>query len=100
MSDYNPEEFPHPGEVLSKELEEIGLSVAGFARYLGVSSTELEAVCAQSRNMDARLACKIARALGSSPRRWMELQISHDLVRVDKSEYETIRELGSDPTLD
>ncbi len=100
MSEYNPEEFPHPGEVLAKELEEIGLSQPGFARYLGVPAAEIEGVCAQSRAMDARLACKISRALGSSPRRWMELQINHDLVRVDKSEYESIRELGSDPSVD
>ena len=91
---YNPADHPHPGEVLLAELEEIGFSQAGFARYIEVASDALEAVCSKRQPMTALLALKIARALGGSPRRWLELQMNHDLVRVSAEQYENIRPLG------
>lgn len=96
MQSYNPQEHPHPGKVLLTELEEIGLSQTTFAKYIDVSSDLVGRVCSGNAPITAALACKISRALGGSPRKWLELQMNHDLVRVEKSEYEFIRTLGSD----
>lgn len=91
---YNPNDYPHPGEVLLKELEEIGFSQRGFARYIDVPPEDIEALCSKRASMTALLAIKISRALGGGPRKWVELQMSYDLVRVDSSLYEHIRPLG------
>lgn len=96
MPEYNPADHPHPGKMLLAELEDLGLSQRALAHYLGVRSDEIGDVCSGKTGMTASLACKLSRALGGSPRKWMEAQMNHDLVRVDKSEYENIKALGAD----
>ena len=91
---YNPAEHPHPGEALLAELEEIGFSQRGFARYIDVPPEDIEALCSKSSPMTALLALKVSRALGGSPRRWLELQMNFDLLRIDPSNYDAIRPRG------
>ena len=91
---YDPKDYPHPGKVLLSELEEIGLSQGTLAKYISVSPDLIEGVVAGKKSMTALLACKLSAALGGGPRKWMELQVNHDLTRVPASEYETIRQLG------
>lgn len=94
---YNPEDYPHPGEVLLLELEEIGLSQKAFAHFIQEDADLISDICSQKTAMTAVVALKTARALGSSPRKWLELQMNYDLVNTDKSLYENIRQLGSEP---
>ncbi len=94
--EYKEEDFPHPGEVLRKELEEIGLSHAGLARYIGSDAETITQLCQCQIEMTPVIACKIARALGTSPRQWLELQINYNLARVDKNQYESIKPLGAE----
>ncbi len=96
MNEYNPEDYPHPGKALLTELEDLGFSQAGFARYVGVSTEDIVELCSQSCSLSATLACKISRALGTTPRQWLELQLNYDLARVPKDDYEQIKPLGSD----
>ncbi len=92
---YNPDDYPHPGEVLLTELEEIGISQRAFAHFISYNKDDLVSVCAGSLNVSPTLACKLGRALGTPPRKWLELQMHHDLARVDTREYEDIRQLGA-----
>ena len=92
--EHKAEDHPHPGSVLLKELEEIGLSQGTLARYIGAKADDITTLCAGTAPMTPVLAWKISRALGGSPRKWLELQLNYDLVRVNASEYENIAELG------
>ncbi len=94
MATYDPKDFPHPGKVLSTELEEIGLSAGTLARYISAAPDLVTGVLSEKLPMTPTLACKISAALGGGPRKWMELQMNHDLARVDKSEYSGIARLG------
>ena len=94
---YDPKDYPHPGAALMEELKEIGLSQRAFAHFLGVKDDEIYDLCRGASDMTASLALKISRALGGSPRKWLEMQMNYSLVNVPKEEYEGIRQLGSDP---
>jgi addiction module HigA family antidote len=92
---YDPDNYPHPGEALLIELEDIGLSQRAFAHYLGVKQEAIENVIRGVEPMSAVLACKISRALGGGPKKWIDMQVNHDLARVDIREYEDIVQLGT-----
>ena len=94
MPTYDPKDFPHPGKVLSAELEEIGLSVGTLAKYISAPVDLVSGVLGEKLAMTPILACKISAALGGGPRKWLELQMNHDLARVEKSEYSSIARLG------
>ena len=95
MNQYNPDDYPHPGSVLLTELEDIGFSQNGFARYIGVEPSVIEGLCSEQAELTAILALRIARALGTSPRKWLELQMNYSLVHTPKEEYDHIKPLGS-----
>jgi len=95
MPVYDPKDFPHPGKALLAELEDIGLSMGTLAKYIGASPELIAEVISGQASMSPALACKISAALGGAPRKWLEMQMNHDLARVDKSEYENIVLLGS-----
>ncbi|MCB0335637.1 MAG: HigA family addiction module antidote protein [Bdellovibrionales bacterium] len=97
MNQYKKEDYPHPGKVLLENLDDIGLSQKAFAHYLGVDADVISDICRGVSDMTAPMALKIARALGTSPRQWLELQMNYSLVNTPKEEYEHIRQLGSDP---
>lgn len=96
MAEFNPEDHPHPGEMLLAELEELGLSQRALAHYIGVRPEMLSEICSKKTGMNATIACKLSRALGGSPRKWLEAQMNYDLLQVEKSEYESIKTLGAD----
>ena len=96
MKEQTPTEHPHPGQALLSELEDLGFSQAGFARYIGVPPEAVVELCKKQAPITATLACKIGRALGTTPMQWLELQLNYDLAQVDKDEYEHIKQLGAE----
>lgn len=74
---YNP---PHPGEVLRDTvLAEGRISVAEFARKLGVSRVALSRVVNGRAAVSADMALRLAAALGGSAESWLVMQASRDL---------------------
>jgi len=70
----------HPGEVLREEfIEPLGFSQREFARKIGVTHTRLNQVVQEKRSITADTALRLARALGTTPRFWMNLQNRFDL---------------------
>ena len=64
----------HPGEFLREILDELGLTQAAFARALGVSPVRVSRLLQGARPVTAELALRLGRALGQSPRSWLNLQ--------------------------
>lgn len=70
----------HPGEVLREEfLEPLGFSQREFARKVGMTHTRLNQITLEKRAVTADTALRLARAFGTTPGFWMNLQVQYDL---------------------
>ena len=69
----------HPGEVLSDELEEIGLSAKQLADLIETPPNRLSQILAGKRSVTAETALRLERYFGMSADFWMSLRTSYDL---------------------
>ena len=69
----------HPGEILSDELQEIGLSAKGLADLIEVSPNRLYQLISGNRNMTADTALRLSQYFGTSADFWMNLQSAYEL---------------------
>lgn len=95
-----------PGSVLRKEIEgELGISQDRLAKALGVSRLTVNEIVNEKRNVTAEMALKLARALGTDPEFWLNLQQGFDLARArarcgDLPEVEVLRQPVEFPGVD
>jgi addiction module HigA family antidote len=72
----------HPGEILMEEfLRPLGLTQVAFARHIGVPVQRVNEIVRGKRGITAETAWLFAKALGTSPEFWINLQGNHDLAR-------------------
>ncbi|RBI69048.1 addiction module antidote protein, HigA family [Roseovarius sp. TE539] len=72
----------HPGEVLRElYLDPLGLSPIALARRLHVPRTRIERLVREETSMTADTAMRLAKAFGTTPEYWMNLQRAWDLAR-------------------
>jgi addiction module HigA family antidote len=76
MNMHNP---AHPGELLSGWLDELGVSVTGFADHIGISRVMLSRVLNARSAVSADMDLRLAEALGTSPGYWLALQAQRDM---------------------
>jgi addiction module HigA family antidote len=69
----------HPGEILSDELTEIGLSAKKLAEIIRVPPNRLYQLIAGNRNMTADTALRLSQYFGMSADFWMNLQSAYEL---------------------
>ena len=70
----------HPGEILKEEyLVPLGLSEGQLAKRIGVPRTRLERVTRGETGVTIDTAARLARALGTTPQFWLNLQMAYDL---------------------
>ena len=68
-----------PGEILSDEIEELGMSIAVFARTIQIPDNRLYRLIAGKGNIIAELALRLSRYFGTTADFWMKLQKVYDL---------------------
>lgn len=74
---FNP---PHPGEILRElYLPDYKLSVTAFALKLGVSRTTASELVNCKNGISADMALKLAKAFGTTPKFWLNMQQAYDL---------------------
>lgn len=74
--------FPpiHPGEILREEyLIPLGMSAGSLARRLRVPRTRIERLAAEQTAVTPDTALRLAKAFGTTPEFWLNLQTSFDL---------------------
>jgi addiction module HigA family antidote len=72
----------HPGEVLRElYLDPLGLSPIALARRLHVPRTRIERLVREETAVTADTAMRLAKAFGTTPEYWMNLQRAWDLAR-------------------
>ena len=81
----------HPGEILSEELEELGLSANAFAKTLGVPTNRITAILNGQRGVTADTALRLARYFGTGPQMWLNLQKTYELRQAELDSWENIK---------
>jgi len=84
----------HPGEILLEEfLKPLGITQVAFASHIGVPLQRVNEVTRGKRGVTAETAWLFARALGTTPQLWLNLQANYDLAR--SKPRRAIRRLGA-----
>jgi addiction module HigA family antidote len=70
----------HPGEILLEEfLEPMNTTQAAFAQRIDWTKTRLNELIKGKRGISADSALDLSEAPGTSPKLWMNLQVTYDL---------------------
>ena len=77
---HNP---PHVGEILREMyLEPLQLSVTDVAKRLGVSRQAISRLINEKTGISADMALRLAKAFGTSPEYWMNMEKNYELWQV------------------
>jgi addiction module HigA family antidote len=83
--------FPHPGETIREDyLKPFGLSVNKLALELRVPATRMTEIVHGRRGITADTALRLARYFNTTPKFWLNLQSSYDLVVAAEARSEDI----------
>ena len=69
----------HPGEILTEELRELGMSANALSKALCVPANRITSILNGSRAVTADTALRLSRYLGTSPEFWLNLQKTFEL---------------------
>lgn len=69
----------HPGEILTDELTELGISAAALARMLHVPTNRITQILNGKRAITADTALRLGQWLGTGAEFWLNLQKSYEL---------------------
>ena len=84
-----------PGEALGLMIKELGISQREMARHLRISQPYLSDILRMKRGISPEMACRLARALGSTPQTWMTLQTNWQLSKVNQKKIEQIEKIAA-----
>ncbi|ECV2982442.1 HigA family addiction module antidote protein [Salmonella enterica] len=73
----------HPGEIIARDLEDMGISGRRFALNIGVTPATVSRFLAGKTALTPAMAIRIAAALGSTPEFWLRLQSAYDLRQLE-----------------
>ena len=69
-----------PGEILKEEfLEPMGISAYRLAKTVNIPQSRISAIINGTRRITADTAMRFARAFGTTPQFWLNLQMRYDL---------------------
>lgn len=70
----------HPGEILREEfIKPHGLSSRKLVQELGVPAPRINDIVLERRGITADTALRLAKFFGTTPKFWMNLQVSYEL---------------------
>lgn len=70
----------HPGEILREEyLVPLGMSANALAHAIGVPANRVSSIVVGERAVTADTALRLARAFGTTPEFWLNMQQSYEL---------------------
>lgn len=88
--------YSTPGEILSEEfLEPLNISRYRLAKAINVSETAIGEIVNGKRRTTTSMAYRLAKALGTTPDFWANLQSDYDLLTFDPSGLGDIRPLAT-----
>lgn len=75
---------PHPGELIGDSLAELGVSISGAAKALGITRQQLHNLIAGRSAVTPEMAVRLEKALGSTADTWIRMQMNYDLAQIRK----------------
>ena len=88
-----------PGEILKEEfLEPMGISAYRLAKSVNIPQSRISAIINGTRRITADTAMRFAKAFGTTPQFWLNLQMRYDLDMILQggSNYEQIEPLRAE----
>ena len=77
----------HAGEILREEfIKPHGLSSRKLAQELGVPAPRINDIVLERRGITADTALKLAKFFGTTPKFWMNLQVSYELRAAEEAQ--------------
>lgn len=83
----------HPGDILQEMLDERGVSQMQLAAHLSTDTARINEICRRRRGISAQMALMLAKAFGTSPDLWLNLQKNWELSQVDATAAAHVRPL-------
>lgn len=75
----------HPGELILHDwIGGLDLSVEAAAEHMQVSAQSLDAICRGEAPVTTEMAVRLSKALGSTPRFWIQLQANFDAAQAEQ----------------
>ena len=72
----------HPGAIVREDcLRQLGVSVTEGARRLGIGRQTLSHLGNERPSVSIEMACRLSKAFGTTPERWLGMQLAFDLAR-------------------
>lgn len=73
----------HPGRILRKDIEALGLTTREFAENILVPSEEVAKIVNGEQSISVHMAIRLSKAFGCTARYWLNLQSIYDRKRTD-----------------
>ena len=83
---------PHPGEMLSRCLEDIGISASAMAMELKVPTNRITMVLSGQRSISPDTALRLAHYFSGDPNYWLDLQRDYDLALARRKAWDKIQQ--------
>jgi len=85
---------PHPGQIL-KELyiEPLEMTITEVAGSLDITRQNLSEVINGKRSISVEMALRLAQAFGTTPERWLKLQMQYDLWKYRNKKFKNVDQL-------
>ena len=84
----------HPGEILREEfLLPLDMSANALAHAIGVPANRVSSIVVGDRSVTADTALRLARAFGTTPEFWLNLQQGYDLRLAEFDDADSIRRI-------
>jgi len=81
----------HPGEILREEfIKPHGLSPRKLAQELGVPAPRINDIVLECRGITADTALRLAKFFGTTPKFWMNLQVSYELRAAEEAQKHSV----------
>lgn len=84
----------HPGEILKHEfLDPMAISAGKLAKHIHVPRTRIERLVKEETPVTTDTAARLAKAFGTTPEFWLNLQIAYELLTSGPDDVEDIAPL-------
>ncbi len=83
----------HPGEILTDELEFIGINAGELAKKINVPKNRVYQIVNGERSVTADTALRLGKFFGTGPRIWLNLQKAYELDVASKQMGEMLKDI-------
>jgi addiction module HigA family antidote len=87
----------HPGKLLAKELDALGITLTAFARDLEVPPNRISQILNGKRAITGDTALRLAHWFRNDPEFWLNLQTAYDLKIAEQASGSLIKRLPRRP---